>query len=107
MKVLIVDADPHSFKCMGEMIEKWGHRIENAGSGGLALKLVRRQQYDLIILDMHLPDVKGYELIPQVKNLSHRVSIITMTEYNSRELERQVRTQGVACHVIKPIEKVS
>ncbi len=98
MNILVVEAD------IGEIIERWGHKVEKAGSGKEALQMFTKNMFDMVLLDIFLPDVKGYELIPQFKRLCPEIGIITMTGYNSRELEMKVREQGILYYMIKPFE---
>jgi len=81
-----------------------GHNIERSGSGKAALTRVKERPFDLVLLDIFLPDMEGCELIPQFKKLCPETGIVTMTGYNSRELELEVRKQGVLYYMIKQFE---
>ncbi len=104
MKVLVVDDDDSVARFIGSFIEKLGHYVEKASDGQEALARFNRKKFDLVLLDIFLPDIKGYELIPQFKKLRHDVGVVTMTGYNSRDLEFKVREHGVMYYMIKPFE---
>lgn len=86
-----------------ESIGDWGHHADWSETGEDALQRVRQRKYDLILLDIFLPDVKGHVLIPQFKEAWPEIGIVTMTGYNSRELEKEVREQGIIYYMIKPV----
>jgi DNA-binding NtrC family response regulator len=104
MNILIVEGDFCCAQSIGEIIERWGHKVERSGSGYEALRRIKESPFDLVLLDIFLPDVEGYELISQFKKLCPDIGIVTMTGYNSRELELQVRQQGILYYMIKPFE---
>lgn len=104
MDVLIVEDDGAGISNLTQRIRRWGHRVENANTCKEAMEKVRQKRFDLILLDIFLPDGKGHRLIPKLKELWPEVGIITMTGYNSRELEMEVREQGILYYMIKPLE---
>jgi len=55
-----------------------------------------------VLVDIYLPDCMGHELIPRFKEIWPDIGVVVMTGYNSRELELEVRRQGVIYYMIKP-----
>jgi len=55
-----------------------------------------------MLLDIYLPDCKGHELIPKFKEARPDMGIVTITGYNTRELELEVRQQGILYYMVKP-----
>lgn len=104
MKVLIVEDDSQMSIYIQKMLEKWGYQVENAETGKEALAKAKNETFDLILLDIFLPDIEGYQLIPPLKEQSPDVNIITMTGANSRELESKIRGMGILYYMIKPFE---
>lgn len=107
MNILIVDDDDAVARFIGSFVEKLGHCAEKASNGQEALTMFNENKFDLVLLDILLPDIKGYELIPEFKKLHPDVGVVTMTGYNSRDLERRVRRQGIMYYMIKPFEPES
>jgi DNA-binding NtrC family response regulator len=103
VKILVVEDDVELAQAIRERLEGWGYPTEWSGTGKDALQKVRQEKYELILLDIFLPDIKGYVLIPQFKEVWPEIGIITMTGYNSRDLEKEVRKQGVLYYMIKPV----
>ncbi len=67
-------------------------------------KKARSKEFDLAVLDIFLPDTKGYDLIPRLKEVRPDMWFVTITGYNTRELELTVRQHRVAYFMTKPFE---
>ena len=104
MKILLVEDDPFVSELLKTNIEKWRHEGAVADNGKDAVEMVRNEKFDLVILDIFLPDCKGHELIPQFKAVDPKIGVITITGYNSRELELEIRRHGILHYLIKPVD---
>ncbi len=104
MKILIVEDDPQVAAYIQRILERWGYDYQTAGNGKEALHHVLETAFDVILLDIMLPDYLGYDLIPEFKQIDPNINIITMTGENSRELEQRVRKEGILYYMVKPIE---
>ncbi len=104
MHILIVEDDLHVAETIKESIVKWGHNVQTSATGKDALAKLERKKFDLMLLDIFLPDCKGYELIPRFKKLWPEIAIVTITGFNTRELELQVRQQGIHYYMTKPFD---
>lgn len=102
MNVLIVEDDVSATKIISEIVAGQNHSVETVHTGKDALNKILQKKFDLLLLDIYLPDCMGYELIPQFKAKWHDIRIVTMTGYNSQELELKVRQKGIAYYMIKP-----
>jgi DNA-binding NtrC family response regulator len=104
MDILIVENDIAFAPVLTESIQAWAHNPEKSNTGKDALKKVRQKRFDLVLLDIFLPDCKGHELIPQFREMWPDIGVVTMTDYNSRELEWEVRQKGILYYMIKPFD---
>jgi len=104
MNILVVEDDVSIAEVIKESIEGLDHNGETAGTGQDALRKIRQKRFDLVFLDIFLPDCKGHELIPQFKEAWPDIGIVAMTGYNTRELEWEVRQHGIIYYMIKPFE---
>ncbi len=104
MNILIVEDDPSSANLLKKNSEIWGYQVEVAASGSSALQKVKQMTFDLVLLDIFLPDYHGVDLISQFKSIQHDMGIIAMTGHNSRELELKIREQGIFYYLIKPFD---
>ena len=104
MKILIVEDDPMLGKMLKQRILKWGYRAENAYTGKEAVKKLGEGSFDGVLLDIFLPDCQGHTLIPGFRALNPHIHIIAMTGLNTRELELEVRKQGIDQYLGKPVD---
>lgn len=102
MNILLVESDHSTAEGILGALGAWGHKAQWSVTGADALERVKQRHFDLILMDIFLPDIHGYELIPKLKKIQPEVKIVTMTESNSRELELQVRKQGIIYYMVKP-----
>jgi CheY-like chemotaxis protein len=82
-KILLVDDNQMVCKAIGRLLEISGHEVAVAFDGKSALETVRRFQADVVVLDLKLPDMGGYELLGQLKKLEHLANAksIALTGY--------------------------
>ncbi len=104
MNILIVEDNISIAAFIDNAIEKLGHQAQTSRTGMEALRRTSEQIFDLVLLDLSLPDMKAGPLIHHLKTLSSQTDIVTMTDFNSRELEMEVRTQGVSFYMIRPFD---
>ncbi len=71
MQFLYVEDNPSEAQVVEAMLHSEGHLCHTTHSGQQAVALAKRNDYDLIILDIMLPDIDGYEVIEQMRTPSH------------------------------------
>lgn len=103
MNVLVIDKDPSTATGIAKLIEGVGHGAQSTTNAKDALAKLAERNFDVVVLDICLPEVCGDRLIGEVRRLNPEVGIITMTAYNSRELEREIRKLGILYYIIKPV----
>jgi len=104
MDVLVVEDEIFTAKVIKEFIVREEHHVETAGTGKDAMDKIKQNRFDLIFIDVFLPDCRGYELISKFQGLRPGMNIVAMTGYNTRELELEVRKKGVIYYLIKPFQ---
>ena len=85
MKILIVDDDPHIRRLYKEELEEEGYDVDVADSGMEGLKLFEKENYDLVTLDILMPDMDGIKVLRQMKEKKPRIPIIMSTAYDYRD----------------------
>lgn len=106
--ILVVDdyfADRETLKAI---LEERGYRVVTAETGAQALSLVKEKHFDIIFLDVRLPDTDGAQIFEQVKAIDPEVAVIMMTGYSEEELIKKSIFQGAYTCIYKPfdIEKI-
>jgi PAS domain S-box-containing protein len=82
LKVLIVDDDAGVCQSLKDLLVAEGCCIETAESGVYALESLRREQFDLVLSDVVMPDMDGYELYQAVKKKTPKLPVVLMTAFN-------------------------
>lgn len=102
MLILIVGNDALFPSDVVHQMRQWGHRVESTAMGQDAIIRAQRIPFDLVLLDVLLPDVSGQVLIPQIKALQPETKIIAVAEYNTEQLEKDIRKLGISYYLTKP-----
>src|SRR5712692_3908036 len=102
--ILIVEDDADLGFLLQEVLKREGHRVEIAETGAAALARLQRGTYDLVLLDLRLPDGDGLELLPRYQELAPDVPIIVMTAFNTRQIALEATHRGAYDFFRKPFE---
>jgi CheY-like chemotaxis protein len=107
LKVLVVDDEPDALRLVRKLLEACGAEVLGAGSAAEALPLVESRRPDVLISDVGMPDVDGYELLRQVRALGAekggRVPAIALTAFARSEDRTRALLAGFLVHVSKPV----
>ncbi|SEW38666.1 hybrid sensor histidine kinase/response regulator [Chitinophaga arvensicola] len=79
MKLLVVEDNSINIRVLELQLKNSGALIETASNGRLALEKIQQQPFDGIILDLHMPEMNGYETIPHIQQLQPDAFIIVLT----------------------------
>jgi PAS domain S-box-containing protein len=82
LKVLIVDDDAGICQSLRDLLEAERCCIETAASGVFAMESIGRERFDLILSDVVMPDMDGYELYQSVKKNTPNLPVVLMTAFN-------------------------
>lgn len=104
MRVLVVDDNEDAANSMADMLRLMGHHAEVAFSGLKAMHMAEDVEPDLVLLDIGLPEVDGYEVARRVRLSNRRtVRLVAVTGYGSESDKRRSREAGFDEHVVKPV----
>jgi PAS domain S-box-containing protein len=104
-RVLVVDDNEDSATTMATLVGMWGHDVRTAHDADSALKAAAEHRPDVVLLDIGLPHISGYEVAEQLRalpGLEHAV-LIAMTGYGQEEDRRRTREAGFTHHLTKPV----
>lgn len=103
LRVLVVDDDPETAHSLAELVGINGHEARVAYDGRSAIRNVRDDDFQLVLLDIGLPDMDGYEVARRLTLLGQRsLSIVALTGYSSDEDLRRSDGAGLDDHIVKP-----
>lgn len=102
MRVLIVD--DHPLFCLGlsSLLDAWGETVVGtAGGGQAALEQARAARPDLVFMDVHLPDMSGFEATELIKAELPRVKVVMLTADDNLESEARSLRSGADAYLLK------
>jgi len=100
--ILVIDDEPTIHHTLALTFELLGYRSSSAACGEEALALLEQENFDLGLLDLHLPDMHGMEVFSQAQSLSPHTAMIIMTAYGSLDSAVSVMRQGAFDYLLKP-----
>ncbi|CNF03337.1 DNA-binding response regulator TrcR [Mycobacterium tuberculosis] len=77
--MLVVDDDTRLVKVVASLLRRHGHQVESAPTGELARQVLRRGDFDIVLLDVNLPDINGMSLILQLREEDDATPVILLT----------------------------
>jgi class 3 adenylate cyclase len=107
-RILVVDDNRVNRLLLGRSLEGQGHSVEFAEHGGEALELLERRQFDLMLLDVEMPEVDGYQVLAGIKDDPHLRDLPVIMTTALDELDSVVRCieMGAEDYLTKPVNPV-
>ena len=102
--ILIVDDDESICKTLKLIFNKKGYKIDTAGTGREAIDKIKGIFFNLVLLDIKLPDMEGVELLIPLKKINPDVVVIMITGYASLETAVQTMSKGASAYITKPLK---
>ena len=107
LKVLVVDDHPINLKLATALLQKMGHEVVQAVNGRLALEAVQAQAFDLVLMDLHMPEMDGLESTRHIRALPvprAQVPVVALTANALEEARRDAEAAGVNGFLTKPLK---
>ena len=104
--VLVVDDVPDVTEMIELLLKHAGYDVATAGSAKAALQMARKQNFDLVISDIGMPEMNGYELASALRDLAayNSTPLIAVTGYSEYDDRGRAVRAGFNVHLAKPIE---
>jgi len=102
--ILLVDDDRMSVELVKRKLQEQGYEIRSAGNGAEALELLKSKIPDLIVLDVHMPDMDGYAFIMERNKTPQYTKIPVVMVTAAKETGPLFKRHGVKAYLIKPIQ---
>jgi CheY-like chemotaxis protein/nitrogen-specific signal transduction histidine kinase len=104
-RVLVVDDNQDAASSLGMLLGLLGSEVQTANDGRSALALVERYRPDVVLLDLGMPGMSGYEVAQRVRELPQfrEVKLIALTGWGQEDDRRRTREAGFDHHLVKPV----
>jgi PAS domain S-box-containing protein len=104
--ILYIEDNPSNLQLVKEILDKMeGMTLQTAQTGEMGLQIANTEQVDLILLDIHLPDMNGFEILERLKAnpLTMEIPVIALSANAMPEDIQNALTQGFKNYITKPI----
>lgn len=102
--ILIVDDDKDIRETLSAILQSKGYQLANAASAGEAIEKARNQRFDLILIDIKLPDMEGTRLLSHFQKTAPETLKIMMTGYPSARNAAEALNIGANSYLTKPVD---
>jgi len=100
--ILVVDDEASMRTSLARLLRGNGYSVRAADCARAALGEARKEQPDLVLLDIYLPDTSGLEVLTQLKQMNHRIVVVAMTAYESAKDAVLAMKRGAYDYLSKP-----
>ena len=101
-KILIVDdAGPVVVLCVN-VLQALGYAVKGANRGEAALELMRKEPFDLMVLDYKMPGMTGFEVFQQARVLHPAMAVVLVTGHGTPEIISEANRMGFSAILLKP-----
>lgn len=106
--ILVVDDEESNVKLLGVILENAGYRFETAASGEEALKKIRTAPPDLVLLDVMMPGLNGYEVCALIREdpATRQIPVIMVTALADRNARIKGLNAGANDYLTKPVDSM-
>ena len=103
MNILICEDNRLALKTLTVVLEREGFKPDTAENGNDAMTLLKKNVYDMIVVDIHLPYHSGLELVKFLRSeLKSNTPVLIVTAFSDQQMQRQAGELGINGYIVKP-----
>lgn len=102
MKVLLAEDNPVNMMVAKKFLERWDIEITEAVNGVIALDKFKQGQYDMLLIDLEMPEMDGYEVVSAVKKINSEIPTIAFTAAVYDNMHSHLVASGFSDYIQKP-----
>ncbi|HUV01070.1 MAG TPA: response regulator transcription factor [Bacteroidales bacterium] len=107
MKILICEDNPMAMKTLAIVLKREGFETDTAEDGNEAVTLLQKNDYDLLVIDIHLPYRSGLELVKYVRSDQGKdTPVLVLTAFSDQQMQRQAHELGISGYMVKPFNPI-
>ncbi len=104
LSILLAEDDPDIADLVILMLDESGVEVTHVANGALAVEAVQNNDFDMVLMDIHMPIMTGYEAIEELNRLGSKTPIVVMSA-SAIEADQQKATElGCASYLMKPVD---
>jgi signal transduction histidine kinase len=102
ISILLVEDTPFNIFFATQLLRGWNGRVEVAEDGEMAVEKLHEKDYDIILMDLLMPKLNGYEATTKIREFNQLTPIIALTASASSDVKQAVTAAGMQDYVTKP-----
>lgn len=102
IKILLVEDTAFNIHYAVQLFSTWNTKIDVAENGLLALQKVKDKKYDIILMDLQMPEMDGYTASIKIKEIDPSIQIVALTASTSYESKLRIKESGMVDFILKP-----
>ena len=103
-RILVVEDDANIVDSLDEYLSNFNYSLDIATTGTKAIEMIETADYDLILLDVHLPDFSGMDVLKQIKEHNNNLPVLVMTGFISTDSAIEAMKLGAHEFITKPFD---
>jgi PAS domain S-box-containing protein len=104
LHMLVADDNVDAAEMLAMLLVADGHRTTLAFDGIAAIEAFERTRPDVVLLDLGLPDIDGFQVAAHLRKLAPNIPVVAITGHGSEDIRARTREGGFAAHVVKPVD---
>ncbi|HTO31545.1 MAG TPA: response regulator [Pararhizobium sp.] len=105
LTVAIVDDDEAVRRALRRMVSSLSYRVADFPSGQAFLDELQKEQFACVLLDLHMPELNGIEVLARLRMAGHRLPAIIITGGDEPKMRDRCLSAGASDYLIKPLER--
>lgn len=104
LKVLVVDDEEMLRNLLARILEREGYAVSTASGGKQALAFLEKSDFQIMVSDVKMPEMSGFELLKEAKGKYPRLAVVMMTAFGDENTVQQAVALGADGYVAKPFK---
>jgi DNA-binding NtrC family response regulator len=104
IKILVIDDDDSGREALTLLLRSAGYNVLSAANGVEALDIIDREQFQVVVSDLFLPDKSGFDILQSVRKISTSTEVIVVTGHGSAQTAVRAMKEGAFDYITKPID---
>lgn len=100
--ILVIDDNPMNLLVAKKILQKFGADVTVTQSGHDGIELIKRTHYDMVLMDIQMPGLNGYEAAALIRNMNYTMPILALSANGYEEDIQKSLASGMNGHIVKP-----
>ena len=102
--ILVIDDNESVSKLLKKILKEEGYKVDTEVSGRPALKAIKKKGYEVVLLEIKLPDISGLTIIEHIKKIDPNIIVIMIAGHSSINNAIEALNKGADGYICKPIK---